>query len=130
MRSEEKTDKSTTIEELKELVRKFGKERHWERHHTPKNLAMGIVIEAAELMEHYQWERQGKPDREEVADELADVLFNVLLFAAVENLDLSNSFLSKYKKLQKKYPIEKFNKKTDDLEEYRRIKKSYRQTKK
>ncbi len=121
-----KTDQETTLHELKELVHKFGEERHWGKHHTPKNVAMSLAIEAAELMEHYQWERQGKPDMDAVADELSDVLFNVLLFALSENLDIATSFRSKYQKLQAKYPKEKFTKDFDDLAEYRRIKLSYR----
>ena len=125
-----KYDNETTLRELKELVEKFGKERNWGRHHTPKNLTMNIAIEAAELMEHYVWEREGKPDEDEVADELADILFNVLNFANSENIDLSSAFISKYEKLQKKYPVSTFNQDNDDLDEYRRIKKDYRDRKK
>ncbi|HLC91886.1 MAG TPA: nucleotide pyrophosphohydrolase [Candidatus Saccharimonadales bacterium] len=125
-----KSDQDTTIQELKDMVKKFGAERHWQRHHTPKNLAMGIAIEAAELMEHYQWERAGKPDPDEVADELSDVLFNLLNFAMIEKIDITSAFMAKHKKLQAKYPKEKFNKGHDDLDEYRKIKKAYRQGKK
>lgn len=124
-----KNDAQTTLQDLKDLVKMFCEDRHWQRHHTPKNLAMGIAIEAAELMEHYQWEREGKPNPEEVADELADVLFNLLNFALCENIDISSSFERKYKKLLKKYPVKKFNKNTDDLAEYQRIKKAYRASK-
>jgi len=120
------SDADTTIQELKELVIKFSRDRHWQRHHTPKNLAMGIAIEAAELMEHFQWERGGKPDKSAVADELADVMFNILNFAQSQNIDITSSFASKYKKLLIKYPIEKFNKNSDDLDEYWKVKKAYR----
>jgi len=122
-------DSETTLEELKQLVEQFAKERHWKHHHTPKNLAMGIAIEASELMEHYQWDHQSEPDKEEVADELSDVLFNLLNFAINENIDISSSFKSKYKKLQEKYPTTTFNKEHADLEEYHRIKKKYREKK-
>lgn len=124
------TDNETTLNEHKNLVEKFGQERNWGRHHTPKNLAMNVAIEAAELMEHYVWEREGEADKKEVADELADVLFNVLNFAVTENIDLTSAFMSKYEKLQKKYPASKFNEGSDDLTEYRRIKKDYRDGKK
>ena len=50
-------DKSTTIRELRNLVAEFIRERDWEQFHDPKNLAMSIAIEAAELMEHFQWDR-------------------------------------------------------------------------
>lgn len=123
-------DDETTLQELKDLVDKFGRDRNWSRHHTPKNLAMNIAIEAAELMEHFVWDREGKPDKEEVSDELADVLFNVLNFALSQNIDLSAAFLRKYEKLQVKYPVSKFNQGSDDLSEYRRIKKDYRSGKK
>jgi dCTP diphosphatase len=124
-----KNDSRTSIQELKDLVIVFGKDRHWQRHHTPKNLAMGIAIEAAELMELYQWDLAGKPNMDEVADELADILFNVLNFAQSENLDITESFIKKYNKLLKKYPAEVFNSDTDKLDDYRRIKKAYRKGK-
>jgi dCTP diphosphatase len=122
----EQNDANTTIQELKELVIKFVTDRHWQRHQAPKNLVMNIAIEAAELMEHYVWEREGKPDSEEVADELADVLFNVLNFAQQENIDITTAFINKYQKIIKKYPLEKFNEDRDDLDEYRRIRHIYR----
>lgn len=124
-----KTDDDTTIQELKNLVIKFGEERHWQRHHTPKNLSMNIAIEAAELMELFVWDRSGDPDPEEVADEVADVLFNILNFAQSQNIDVVSSFLSKYDKLLKKYPVETFNEAKDSLDDYKRIKKAYRSQK-
>lgn len=121
-----KNDTDTTIQELKELVIKFGAERNWQRHHTPKNLAMGIAIEAAELMEHFQWERGGEPDKTAVGDELADVMFNILNFAQSQDIDIVTSFKNKYKKLLVKYPVEKFNQDSDDLTDYWDVKKAYR----
>jgi dCTP diphosphatase len=125
-----KRDDDTTLQELKDLVIKFCQDRHWQKHHTPKNLAMGIAIEAAELMEHYQWDLAEVPDREEVSDELADILFNVINFAHQENIDLTTSFMKKFEKLQVKYPLEKFSKDVNDLDEYKRIKNAYRKAKK
>ncbi len=124
-----KRDREVTIQELKDLVDKFSAERNWQKHHAPKNLAMNIAIEAAELMEHYVWDRAGEPDKQEVADELADVLFNVLNFASTQRIDLATAFMDKFEKLEKKYPVEKFNVDRDDLDEYRRIKKTYREGK-
>src|SRR4029077_19121697 len=121
-----KSDNETTIQELKDLAVKFVADRHWQRHHTPKNLTMSLAIEAAELMELYLWESGGEPDKAEVADELADVLMNVLDFALIENIDIRTAFINKYRKNIAKYPVEKFNKDADNLDEYRKIKKSYR----
>ncbi len=120
------SDSTTTIQQLKDFVDIFVKDRNWQRHHSPKNLAMNIAIEAAELMEHFQWERDGEADMEAVADELADVIFNCLNFASVTNIDIAEAFISKYNKLGKKYPIEVFNAHNDSLKDYDRIKKAYR----
>ena len=49
------SDTSTTVEELKQLVHNFVEERDWQQFHSPKNLSMALAIEAAELMEHFQW---------------------------------------------------------------------------
>ncbi len=121
-----RTDNDTTIQELKELVDTFSKDRNWQRHHNPKNLSMSIVVEAAELMEHYQWERDGQPNQQEVADELSDIIFNCLMFAVGQDIDIASSFKSKYKRLLKKYPVTIFNKDNDSLKDYDRIKKAYR----
>lgn len=120
------SDNTTNIQELKDLVEKFAQERNWQRHHSGKNLSMNIAIEAAELMEHFQWERDGDPDMDAVADELADIIFNCLNFATTNNIDIASSFVKKYEKLLKKYPTEIFNKSNDSLEDYHRIKKTYR----
>lgn len=123
------TDTETTLQELKDLVKVFCNDRNWEKHNTPKNLAMSIAIEAAELMEHYQWDRDKKPDLDEVSDELADILFNLINFALSQDIDISKSFVRKYKKLQTKYPTGTFNNQSDESEDYDRIKKAYRENK-
>ena len=119
-------DTTTTFQELKDIVAKFGADRNWAKHHAPKNLAMNIAIEAAELMEHYVWERDGEPDKLEVADELADVIFNCLNFAASQDIDITTAFMNKFERLQKKYPTTIFNKDNDNLDDYQKIKKQYR----
>jgi NTP pyrophosphatase (non-canonical NTP hydrolase) len=125
-----KTDKTATIQELKDLVEKFGKDRNWGKHHSAKNLSMNIAIEAAELMEHFVWERDGDLDMDEVASELADVVFNCMNFAVSADIDITEAFLKKYQKLQAKYPVEIFNEKNDSLDEYQRIKQEYRKGRK
>lgn len=122
-------DQTTTIQDLKDLVAKFVDERDWSKHHSPKNLAMNVAIEAAELMEHFVWEEQSDPKSQEVADELADVLFNVFNFATTNDIDLSEAFDRKYQKLVKKYPVEVFKNADGSLKDYKKIKQSYRNSK-
>ena len=93
------------MDELKKELIKFQTERDWKKFHTPENLAKSISIEAAELLEHFQW---GKDyDIDEVADELADV-FNYCILMAIElDLDINEIVLNKMKKNAIKYPEEK-----------------------
>jgi dCTP diphosphatase len=120
-------DTETTIQELKDLIAKFSEERDWGRHHTPKNLALSISIEAAELLEHFQWEEYHQEDKEAMAAELADILAYVFNFANVMDIDIATSFRKKLKKIEKKYPVETFNKDSLGKDEFFRIKKDYRQ---
>ena len=93
------------MDELKREIIKFQSDRNWKKFHTPENLAKSISIEAAELLEHFQW---GKDyDIDEVADELADV-FNYAILMAIElDLDINKIVLNKIKKNAEKYPVEK-----------------------
>jgi dCTP diphosphatase len=124
-----KDDGDTTIQELKDLVARFRDERNWRVHHSPKNLAMSIAIEAAELMEHFQWDDYGEDDKKAVADELADILVYCMNFADTLGIDVASSFRSKLKDAEIKYPVETFNASHDDPADYVRIKKAYRQKK-
>lgn len=93
------------MNELKEELIKFQTERDWKKFHTPENLAKSISIEAAELLEHFQWGKEY--DIDEVADELADV-FNYCILMAIElDLDIDEIVLNKMKKNAIKYPVEK-----------------------
>lgn len=94
------------MEELKEKIIKFQKERDWEQFHSPENLAKSISIEAGELLEHFQWNNEF--DKEEVADELADVLNYCILMAYELDLNIDEIILNKMEKTAKKYPVEKF----------------------
>ena len=93
------------MDEVKKELIKFQKERDWKRFHTPENLAKSISIEAAELLEHFQWGKEY--DVDEVADELADVLIYSLYMADSLNLDIKEISLNKMKKNAIKYPVEK-----------------------
>ena len=110
------TDSTTTIADLKQLVADFVAQRDWRQFHAPKNLSMSLAIEAAELMEHFQWtsleesRRVGDdPDRlAEVGDELADVLCYALAMSNELGLDLSTVIRRKMVKNEQKYPAEEY----------------------
>jgi NTP pyrophosphatase (non-canonical NTP hydrolase) len=93
-------------------MRTFVAARSWEQYHTPKNLAMAIGIEAAELMEHFQWLTveeswqliQDPNQRAEVADELADVIIYCLSFANQADMDMSDAVLAKMRRNEHRFP--------------------------
>lgn len=93
------------MEELKEKIIEFQQERDWKKFHTPENLAKSISIEAAELLEHFQWNKEYNKD--EVVDELADVLNYCILMADALNVDVKEIVLNKIEKNAIKYPIKK-----------------------
>lgn len=93
------------MNELKNELIKFQTERDWKKFHTPENLAKSISIEAAELLEHFQWQKDY--DVNEVADELADVLIYCLYMADSLDLDVKEIIFNKMKKNAIKYPVEK-----------------------
>jgi dCTP diphosphatase len=86
-------------------------ERDWEQFHTPANLAKSISIEAAELLEHYQW--SDKADPEVIAHELADVLTYCLLLADKLDLDTQKIIRDKLEITKAKYPVEKSRGRSD-----------------
>ena len=111
-----RVDSETSVAELKQLVNDFVDQRDWHRFHAPKNLAMSLAIEAAELMEHFQWispEESRRvvddPDRlVAVGEELADVVCYALAMANELGLDLSTAVRQKLVKNEKKYPAEEY----------------------
>jgi NTP pyrophosphatase (non-canonical NTP hydrolase) len=109
-------DRDATIEELRELVRRFVQERDWGQFHSPKNLSMSLAIEAAELMEHFQWlspeeSRAVASDPRKLAaagEELADVLCYALALANELGLDVTAIVRDKMAKNALKYPVDQF----------------------
>ncbi|WP_459129562.1 nucleotide pyrophosphohydrolase [Guggenheimella bovis] len=93
------------MEEIIDKLRKFNRERDWEQYHTPENLAKSVIIEAAELLENFQWS-QGY-DIQAVREEIADVLLYTLQLVDVLGLDFREICLEKIEKNGKKYPVEK-----------------------
>ena len=107
-------DQTTSVAQLREVVRAFVAERDWEQFHSPKNLSMALAIEAAELMEHFQWismeqSRQMESDSEkkaQVAEEMSDVFCYLIGLANELNVDLSNALQKKMVKNRQKYPAD------------------------
>ncbi len=99
------------LKELQEEIEKFVKERNWEKYHTPKNLATSVSIEAAELLEHFQWEDK-KPreytekELQEIGEEISDVFIYLLHLANKLDIDIIDASFEKLEKNRKKYPKE------------------------
>lgn len=106
-------DQGVTVGELREAVQRFVSARNWEGYHNPKNLAMSIAIEAAEIMEHFQWGTidegralvRDEETRVEVADELADVMIYCLSFANATGIDVSEAIVKKLARNEDRFPI-------------------------
>jgi dCTP diphosphatase len=92
--------KETTIKVLK-----FTHDRDWDQFHSPDNLAKSISIEAGELLECFQWNNEYK--KEDVVDELADIVNYCILLADKLDVDIEEIVLNKMKKNEEKYPIDK-----------------------
>lgn len=93
------------MEHIMNRIRKFTKERDWNQFHTPENLAKSIVIEAAELLEHFQWDHTF--DKDQVSEELADVMTYCLMMADTLDVSLEDIITDKMNKNELKYPVEK-----------------------
>jgi NTP pyrophosphatase (non-canonical NTP hydrolase) len=102
---------SDSLSDLRERLRQFAAERDWEQFHVPKNLAMSVAIEAAEIMEHFQWltpdESAALPasQRAAVAHEIADVLLYLVRLADVLDIDPLEAALDKMAINAHKYPV-------------------------
>jgi dCTP diphosphatase len=110
------SDSSTTVAELRKIIADFVAERDWSQFHSPKNVSMALAIEAAELMEHFQWltteASRGLADDPEklaaVGEELADVIGYSFALANELGLDVSGAIRAKMVKNAQKYPAEKY----------------------
>ena len=98
---------------LQKKVIAFRNARNWKQFHNPKDVALSLVLEAGEVLEHFQWKSPKevsahiKKHKAEIADELADVLYWVALMAFDLKIDLSKAVDTKLKKTGLKYPIRK-----------------------
>ena len=102
-----------TLADLKRRLRRFAAERDWEKYHSPKNLASALIVEAAELLERFQWltedESKSLPSAElaKVREELADVLIYLVRLADQLEIDLLEAAREKMEKNARKYPADK-----------------------
>ncbi len=119
-------DTTTTIEELKEKIRIFCELRDWDQFHNAKELTIGIVTEASELLEHFRFKSesqvdamlQNKSQRQELSEEMADILFFLIRLAQRYNVDLSTELENKMKKNGERYPVEKVKGSNKKYSEY------------
>ena len=120
---------SSSIHSLADLtaaVRAFAEQRDWDQFHTPKNLAMALIVEAAELVEHFQWLSQQESgaisgeQQEAVAMEMADVLFYLVRMAERLGIDLLDAAEKKIRLNALKYPAEQAKGKADKYTRYQR----------
>lgn len=114
-----------SFDALRAEIREFARARDWEQFHTPKNLSMALIVEAAELVEHFQWLTPEQSmalearARHEVAEEIGDVLIYLTRLADVLGIDPLQAAFDKIKVNALKYPVEKargHNRKYDKLD--------------
>lgn len=110
------SDSTTTVADLRQIIRQFVDERDWRQFHAPKNISMALAIEAAELMEHFQWidgeaSRQLPEDPAKLAaigEELADVIGYSFALANELGIDVADAIRAKMVKNRQKYPADEF----------------------
>lgn len=101
------------IQKLTGLIKRFCEERNWKQFHNTKDLAISLNLEAAEVLEHFQWKSEEevreylKTHKEHVGEELSDVLYWILLMSDDLGIDIADAFEKKMKKNEEKYPVEK-----------------------
>ncbi|MFQ5909116.1 MAG: nucleotide pyrophosphohydrolase [Thermoplasmata archaeon] len=107
-------DNTTTIDSLKKRIHEFIDRRDWQKYHNPKDLAMSLSIEAAELLEIFQWKdgqeiSEGLPElRSKIEEELADIAIYLLSFCVANEIDLSKIVLDKVRRNEEKYPADQY----------------------
>ena len=99
------------IEKINNEIRKFVEDRDWEKFHTPKNISMALSVEASELLEIFQWEKENsefykkKENLSKIKEEVADVMLYLLRFSDIAGIDLEKECLKKIEINKKKYPV-------------------------
>ena len=119
-------DNGTNIQEMKDAIKKFCEDRDWDQYHNAKDLAIGIITESSELLEHFRFKSQPEIEslfrnhetREKISEEMADVLYFLLRLSQRYGIDISTAFREKMAKNEAKYPVDKIkglNKKYDEI---------------
>ncbi|HSX39654.1 MAG TPA: nucleotide pyrophosphohydrolase [Candidatus Saccharimonadales bacterium] len=130
-----KVDK-TDIDELQEAILKFVSERDWDKFQDLKSLGISLSLESNEFLEHFQWlsDKEVKTvkndprKKQELVEELSDILSYLLIAASKLEMDISKEFLNKLEKNRKKYPLENFSKKlsrSKDNKIYQKLRKEW-----
>ena len=99
--------KTSDIKQIIEELRIFNQERDWDQFHNGKDLAIGLSVEASELLEAFLWKDPGSVNPDKIREELADVLNYAFQMADKYNLDIKEIMLEKIRKNAAKYPAEK-----------------------
>lgn len=101
------------IQGLIKIILKFRRDRNWKQFHNPKDMSVSLVLEATEVLEHFQWKNDDevqkyiKTYKQEIGEELSDVLYWVLLLSHDLGIDIKKAFKRKMAITNKKYPIKK-----------------------
>ena len=113
------------LEELRLKVSEFARQRDWDQFHSPKNLAMALIVEAAELVEQFQWLKQSESrelsgeKKQAVEEELADILVYLVRIADQLDIDLLAAARRKIESNAAKYPVDKVRGSSKKYTEYR-----------
>jgi NTP pyrophosphatase (non-canonical NTP hydrolase) len=111
------------ISELMKKIKQFNSDRDWDQFHNPKDLAISLVLEAAEVLEHFQWKNgeeiaaRVESKKTEITEEVADVAIYLLNLCNKLDIDLANAIESKLTKSAQKYPIDKAKGRSDKYTE-------------
>ncbi|MFT4343146.1 MAG: nucleotide pyrophosphohydrolase [Candidatus Woesearchaeota archaeon] len=113
--SNEENDKNTTLYSLQKELQEFIDERDWDQFHKPKDVALALIIEVGEVLEHFRFKSDAEikewlnnpENNEKIGDELADCFGFLLDLARVTNVDIVSAFKKKMEKNRMKYPAEK-----------------------
>ena len=122
-------------EKIKLKLRRFARERDWEKFHSLKNLAISINLESSELLEIFQWEQENssfynqKVVKDRIKEEVADILLYLIRFADLSNIDLEKVCLEKIKTNKKRYPVNLSKGKSTKYSRLKKVKKSESQRK-
>jgi dCTP diphosphatase len=107
------TERPASLDTLRDLLRRFAAERDWDQFHSPKNLAIALSVEAAELLEHFQWMPETQSAalagdvKARIREEVADVLIYLIRLADKLEIDLLAAASDKIQLNAEKYPVEK-----------------------